>query len=276
MAGRINYPVSALLAFLLAACGGDPEAQATDPGPAREVNMAKIEGEVSYRERIMISPDSLVEVQLEDISRADALATVVHEVSFKAGGGPPYPFSIDYDPAQIDDRMRYALRARIISPEGDLLFTNTEYIDPFSGNPVRVLVNSVARPAMPEPAAGAEPGDEADDAIVWTLVTLEGEAAPGGAGGKPADLQLDAAARTVAGFSGCNRYTGSFSSEGSAAAGTPMKFGPLAGTMMACPDGGELEQAYLQALARVDAYRMHGSELELLSDGEVVATFRPR
>jgi hypothetical protein len=39
-------------------------------------------------------------------------------------------------------RMRYALRARITNIE-QLQFTNTEYIDPFSGNPVEVMVPAI-------------------------------------------------------------------------------------------------------------------------------------
>ena len=139
----------------LVACGGEQEPQAS-PGAstAMEPGVTVIEGEVFYRERIMIPAGSEVEVQLEDISRADALATVLESVSFKAQGGPPYAFAIEYDPARIDERVRYALRARITAPDGALLFTNTEYIDPFGGNPVRIMVQGMAQPA-PAPAGPA-------------------------------------------------------------------------------------------------------------------------
>lgn len=272
---------SGLLA--VAACGGERQALTAQDESQREgASMATIEGEVFYRERIMIPPESEVEVQLEDVSRADALATVLESVSFKARGGPPYPFIIEYDPSRIDERLRYALRARITSPDGNLLFTNTEYIDPFSGNPVKVMVQGMAPPdpapeapvEAPPPQPEAAPSD--DSAIVWVLATLAGEQAPPGAGGKPVDLQMNAADSTASGFSGCNRYSGSFSSKGHSVHGTPIKFGPLAGTLMACADGGELERAYLQMLSEVDAYRMQGQMLELLSGGDVAATFKPR
>jgi heat shock protein HslJ len=48
----------------------------------------------------------------------------------------------------------------------------------------------------------------------------------------------------------------------------------MAGTMMACPDGGELERNYLQVLGRVNAFRLEGDTLSLLAGPEVVATFR--
>lgn len=104
--------------------------------------LAQIEGTVFYRERIALPPHAVVEVQLEDVSRPDAPATVMAVVTLNAKQGPPYAFSIDYRPDQIDSRMTYALRATI-RVDDKLRFINTEYIDPFSGNPVEVLVRGV-------------------------------------------------------------------------------------------------------------------------------------
>ncbi len=254
----------------LGACSGDS-------GPSGEAAMetAKIEGEVFYRERMLLPPGAEVEVQLQDISRADAPASVMATVMLTPDKPPPWPFSISYRPADIDQRMRYALRATV-SVEGRLMFSSTEYIDPFAGNPVQVLVRRVAEPVRPtSPAAPAQqaPDDSASVGPKWVLDTLDGEAAPLGAGGRAIDLVLDQEAARAAGFSGCNRYTGSFSSEGQSTHGTPIAFGPLAGTRMACADGGESEQAYLKMLGLVDAYRMEGDELALLAGDKVVATF---
>lgn len=278
----IDRPVALLVLVLgLAACG--QEQPAAPPKAGEGPAVAVIEGEVYYRERIMLPPGAELEVQLEDISRADAMATVITTVSYSLDGGPPYPFSLEYDPSRIEARMRYALRARI-TREGKLLFTNTEYIDPFSGNPVKILVQGMARaPAEPAPAEPPAPGktddgaaSSGDDAITWILESLEGEPAPAGAGGKPIDLRMDPVEQRAGGFSGCNRYMGGFSSDGSSTHGTPISFGPMAGTMMACPDGADAERKYLGALGRVDNYRMEGDTLTLAAGSEVVATFKPR
>lgn len=257
-----------------------PSTPEAAPNTGEDSNVAKIEGEVFYRERIKLPPGAELEVQLEDISRADAMATVIATVNYKLALGPPFPFAIEYDPARIDESMRYALRARITAG-GQLRFTNTEYIDPFAGNPVKVLVHSIARPQAPastvpesEEIDGLE-GDESDTAV-WILQTLQGEQAPAGEGGAPVDLQLSVNDSSVAGFSGCNRYRGGFTDEGSSTRGTPIKFGPLASTMRACAEGGDLEQRYLQVLGTVDAYRMQGETLALLAGEEVVATFKAR
>lgn len=130
---------------LLALSGCDSRTGTVAVSETGEPAMAVLEGAVVYRERMMLPPDAEVEVQLQDISRADAMATVMASVQFKAAGGPPYPFSIAYDTRRIDPRMRYGLRATI-SVGDRLMFTTTEYIDPFAGNPLEVLVQRVAEP----------------------------------------------------------------------------------------------------------------------------------
>ena len=265
-AGTLVYRGMAmlLLSLALAACGKNDGERGSAPG--EEAGVAKIQGQVIYRERMMVPPGAEVEVQLQDISRADAMATVMASVLSRAEGGPPYPFSIEYDPARIDPRMRYALRATI-SVGDQLLFTTTDYIDPFSGNPVEVLVRRVA-----EPVSRDGPSLEG---TLWLLQTLAGDAAPVGADGKPVSFQLMADEGRVGGFSGCNRYMGSYSLEGAPEHGSPLTIGPLAGTMMACADGGELERRYLEILAAVTGFTLQGETLSLLSGGDTVATFLP-
>ncbi len=257
MAPRLLFLMAALG---LAACGeGEPEMSGDSPA------VALIEGSVMYRERIMLPPGVEVEVQLQDISRADAGATVLSSVQLTPQGGPPYAFAIEYDPATIDPRMRYALRATISRGE-QLLYTSNDYIDPFKGNPVEIMVQRV-----PEAVRRQGPPFEG---TVWELQTLAGEAAPAGAGGKTVDLQFLAEEKRAAGFSGCNRYTGSYDPEGASEHGSSLKLGPMAGTMMACPEGTELERNYLQALGRVTGFRLDGDTLSLLAGPEVLATFK--
>ncbi len=109
--------------------------------------MQVISGEVWYRERIALPPGAEVIVTLEDQSRADAPATVITDYTHIADGPPPYSFRLVYDPAGIDDRMTYGLRARI-EHDGRLMFSSTEHIDPFAGEPgepVRIMVSNQGR-----------------------------------------------------------------------------------------------------------------------------------
>jgi putative lipoprotein len=255
--------LSAFCGLVACGSGGDSSVTGSQSG---QPETAQIEGSVYYRERIMLPPGAEVEVQLLDISKADALATVLASLIMTPEGGPPYAFAIAYDPAAIDQRMRYALRATI-SMQDKLLFTTTDYIDPFSGNPVDVLVRRAPGPPQQSgPTLEEQP---------WVLQTLAGEPAGVGAGDKPLDIQFQSDGMRVAGFSGCNRYSGSYARDGVSQHSSPLQFGLMAGTMMACAEGGEIEQKYLQMLTKVTAFRLTNGSLSLLAGAEVLATYQP-
>lgn len=104
-----------------------------------------ITGTVFYRERIAISPQAVIRVTLEDVSRADTASVVIAETRFQASGGPPYAFALGYDPALIQERARYTLRATI-RLDGQLLFTSTGHIPPFQDGQVEILVRGASGP----------------------------------------------------------------------------------------------------------------------------------
>lgn len=68
----------------------------------------------------------------------------------------------------------------------------------------------------------------------------------------------------VAGNASCNRFTGSVT-----ITGNQLKFGPLATTMMACPDPkvSQQESTYLKALAAAIRYEWHNPYLLVFCDG---------
>ena len=110
-----------LLVVVLSACAS------TEPGGGEG---GVISGTVIYRERMALPPQATVTVRLEDVSRMDVAADVLAESRFPAESGPPFAFRLDYDPAEITEGRRYALRASI-HLEDRLLFTNTEHIPAF-------------------------------------------------------------------------------------------------------------------------------------------------
>ncbi len=262
----------------LSACGGDngertsrPAASVTDAAGSgstdeTEKAMATLEGTLFYRERMMLRPGSELHVQLEDVSRADAPATVLASQVWPAEGAPPYSFTLSYEADQIQAGNRYAIRGRITN--GDrLLFTTTRYIDPFAGSSVQVLVEGV-----PARAAPAGPGLED---VRWVLATLDGAPAGTGAGGKAPDITFDADEGRAAGFSGCNRFSGSYSREGASEHGAALAFGNMMSTMMACREGMELEQRFLKTLPGVDNFVLDDGSLVLKTGARELATFEP-
>ena len=214
--------------------------------------MKPIEGTVTYRERMMLPPGSYLEVQLQDISIADAPAQVLATLEQPLQGGPPYTFALDFDQAAVVPRHTYSLRATI--RRGDaLLFTSTEYIDPFAG-PAEITLTRVAPPPRETPA------DPLTDNS-WRFVELLGEVVPDTVNGKAVSLQFNAEQRRAAGYSGCNRYTGVFSRNGRANDGAPLTFGAMAGTRMACAEGMEIESRINELFGAVSAFRMEGDDI---------------
>jgi copper homeostasis protein (lipoprotein) len=99
-------------ALLLALAVGAPHAGAET-----------LTGTATWRERIALPPGSVFEAEIRDIARADAPAPVLARTEIAEPGQPPVAFAIDYDPAALDPRAIYALRATI-RHEGRLLFTS--------------------------------------------------------------------------------------------------------------------------------------------------------
>jgi putative lipoprotein len=237
-----------------------------------------ITGSASYRERIALPPAAVFEATLEDISRADAPATVLGRTRIESPGNPPIRFSIDFDPAAIDARHRYVVRARI-TLDGKLMFT-TDTVKPVLGpdqvTQVDLLLVRVgaARPAAP--AASAVPPQASPASLentYWKLVSLRGAAVQLADKQREPHLILQPADRRVVGSGGCNRLMGSYTLDGERLA-----FSKTAGTMMACAQGVmALERAFLDTLPQVATWRIDGQQLELRDgQGTSLAAFESR
>lgn len=83
---------------------------------------------------------------------------------------------------------------------------------------------------------------------------------------KVPDLQLDVPNRKVTGSTGCNRASGAFTIDGE-----EFKFGNLATTKMGCP--GYDEMIYLDALGRVNRFRLNADQLSFYQDSTLLMTF---
>lgn len=229
--------------------------------------MATVKVEAFYRERMMVPPDAVLRVTLSDVSKMDVAATLVSEVVRDNPGAPPYRVELEYDPAEIDERFRYALRATL-SAQGKLLFTSTEFVDAFAGSKddiVQVMMQRVqARDRKPQASLTN---------TYWKLIKLAGKPATIGAGGKELMLQLMEQEQRFRGFSGCNNYSGSYA----ISADNGLELGQAISTRMACAEGMDQEHAYLTMLPKVSAFTIDGESLRLLnSDGVELASFESR
>jgi len=125
-----------------------------EPMAAEGTKRAAVKGTAAYRERMALPADAVLEVALEDASKADAPAEVIARVRKEHPGSPPIAFEITYDPAKIDPRHAYSVWARITVGD-QLMFTtmqNYPVLTQGNSNEVTVLLQ---RPT--EPIAGSSP-----------------------------------------------------------------------------------------------------------------------
>lgn len=103
----------------------------------------------------------------------------------------------------------------------------------------------------------------------WRLTRLGDSPITASSGQKEPHFILNPESRRVAGSGGCNRLTGSYE-----LAGSQLTFGRIAGTMMACPKGMDIEKAFLDSLKEVKTWKIEGQQLELLdARGNAVSRF---
>ncbi|MGS0674463.1 YbaY family lipoprotein [Shewanella sp. 0m-4] len=114
-------------------------------GCATSNAVVEIQGEVWYKERMILPEDAVITVQVQDVSLMDAPAVVIAEFERNDVSTPtPFQFLINRD--QFEDGHTYTIGARI-SLDDKLMFINTQAyrIDLDSSEPMSVLVQKVAR-----------------------------------------------------------------------------------------------------------------------------------
>lgn len=84
----------------------------------------QISGNITYRQRIALSPQAEVIIRLLDVSKMDVAATVLAETRLKNPGQVPIAFVLPYDATKIEAGHSYTLQVRI-EEAGKLLFITT-------------------------------------------------------------------------------------------------------------------------------------------------------
>jgi putative lipoprotein len=141
----------------------------------------------------------------------------------------------------------------------------TSYVHPAFATLV-IVVLAACQPPHP---ANSEPEFRASvSGVDWELMELDGKTAPTGAGGRRATLRFDPDTARVGGFSGCNRFGGTYTISGDS-----LHFGPIAMTRMACTEGMELESALSAALQATQRYELSTTQLKLFGPSGPVARF---
>jgi putative lipoprotein len=251
-------------AFWLSAAGSGITGIAYGQG-VNTNDMNTIEGSVWYRERMVLPPNAEIHISLEDVARMDVPSDVIAMTRIVPRGGPPWAFSLAYDPRKLHDRGRYVLRVRV-EAGGRLLFINAEQIPVFdrdAGSGIKIRVSRVAGASEGRRASAPRPDVSLTDTY-WKLTEIDGQAVALGAGERELHMVLTSrGGARVRGFAGCNRFTGSYQQVES-----QLRFKPLAATRMACLKGMEQEQLFLEALGEVVRFTINGDSLALYTGDE--------
>lgn len=217
-----------------------------------------LRGEVSYRERIALPPEALLEVRLLDISLADAPAKSLAVTQVKTRHRLPIPYRLHVDEAKIKRGHTYALEARI-TVHGKLWFITTTRHQVFSGAPretdIRVDFIKSASTAAISPHGR------------WRAETIRNR----GVMGKPESVLEIAEDGKVSGTAGCNRIMGQMT-----VSGAHINFSPMSTTRMLCAeDVMDQEGKFLAALGDARLWRIDEQRDKLiLVDGQGVTILR--
>lgn len=221
-----------------------------------------ITGTASYRQRIALPPDAVLQVRLEDVSRQDAPAELIAECTLPTQGRQvPLPFRLEYDDAEIDPSHRYHVRASLTSA-GTLLFA-TESPHPVitAGAPTEVTLTLV-------PATI----DRSLLNTYWRLLYVDGHAAVAGAAGHEPHIILQLQEQRLTGSTGCNRIIGTY-----ALTAEQLQISPTGTTLVMCSEAlMQQERAMIAALRATSAYRVAGHLLELYDGERSLARFEAR
>jgi putative lipoprotein len=217
--------------------------------------------------------DAILEVTLLDTSRADSPATVIATQKIPHPGNPPFRFTLTYDPAKIIPSHTYAVRATI-HLGAQLMYSSTAAHQVITnGNPDRVNIG--LQRTFSEDTSGLSLAqrlaDEKLEDTFWQLTALGGKPVAIKSGQRQPSLVLRSTTNQFGPhraevFGGCNTMNGNYTLKSSS-----LTFGPLAGTLKACPEGLDTEKEFAAALASTSTWKIHANHLELYDDKEKLA-----
>jgi putative lipoprotein len=229
-----------LAATFLAACAAAPAL--AEP--------AELDVVVRLADGAALPPEARMQVELLDVSRADAASTTLAARSYRIDSLPAQ-IRLPYETDDVDARMSYAVSASIAMDGTTVLRTTTSFPALTRNAPERpeIVLEQVAPVAMEADMQGIA-------GIPWQVSEIGGrllvvEDAP--------TLVFDAEGN-FAMYGGCNRFTGT----AEISAGTISFPGAFAGTRRMCPEPRmTLEQTMVDAVGTVTGYVRNGSLLSL-------------
>ena len=114
-----------IVLLVFAACQREPgPSSATLEVPSGREPNASVSGAVTYRERLALTAEAMLIVELRDVSYADAAAPLIARQTIHGPGQVPIKFKVEYSGEDIDSRNSYSISARIVESDGRLAFAH--------------------------------------------------------------------------------------------------------------------------------------------------------
>ena len=158
MAALFTLLITFVLALATCQGGIDLPGSSLEPRTGRTGDTA-VEGSVTYRERVALSPKATLVVELRDVTYADAPAPLIASQTIQNPGQVPIKFRLEYGKADIDPKNTYSISATIFESDGRMAFTNDTAHEVITrGNPNSLDMSLV----LVQPPRGATE-DGADD-----------------------------------------------------------------------------------------------------------------
>lgn len=179
--------------------------------------------------------------------------------------GRSLPVAAAGDNVALERAYLAAIAEHGIEPGGEILVQlrgRIAMLPPMEGDGLEAQLEPVAFIATKPDETCLEPFAQAQlRETVWVLKSLADEPISLEKGQNPPNITFFADQPRFAGFGGCNRLIGGY-----AAHGDQLRFAAVAGTLMACVQGMELEAGLLEALEETDRFRILGQTLDLYAD----------
>ncbi|MBX8813432.1 META domain-containing protein [Ochrobactrum sp. MR34] len=212
-----------------------------------------IRGTVMYRERIALPPEATLNVQLLDVSLADAPAQVIAEQQLSNIPSAPIPFELKFDSSKLVAKHTYALQARISA--GDTLWfindTRHEFNPEKFDSVYEIRVVNVRKNTSLQTPLTLENHE-------WLTEDIRGAGVIDFA---QTTLSISPSGE-VSGSGGCNRYFGKATITGEA-----LNFGTIGSTFMQCPPAlMDQETKFLDVLKQTRQFSINNGKLYLLGD----------